>query len=104
MHIKSIVVGAAIALAATVGSASAADQFATLGGVTAEPMNAGEMAAVVGAVFIIGVNPPPGGSREVAVLDTDAPSVGLVRAEGFSDGIVVGFVPAGCPSPPCPSL
>ncbi len=60
MQFKSIVAGAAVALAATVGSASAADQFATLGGVTAEPMNAGEMAAVVGAVFIIGVNPPPG--------------------------------------------
>ncbi len=43
MQIKSIVAGAAIALAATVGSASAADQFATLDGVTAEPMNAGEM-------------------------------------------------------------
>ena len=32
MHIKSIVAGAAIALAATVGSAYAADQFATLDG------------------------------------------------------------------------
>ncbi len=53
MHIKSIAAGAAIALAATVGSASAGDQFTTLGGVTAEPMNAGEMAAVTGEHVII---------------------------------------------------
>ncbi|MCH8921470.1 MAG: hypothetical protein IIA23_12325, partial [Chloroflexi bacterium] len=49
MHIKSIVAGAAIALAATVGTASAADQFATLDGMAAQPLTAEEMAGVVGA-------------------------------------------------------
>ena len=41
MHIKSIVVGAAIALAATVGSVSAADHFTTLAGVPAQPLTVG---------------------------------------------------------------
>ena len=48
MHIKSILAGATIALAATIGSASAADQFATLGGIPAASMSAGEMAVVRG--------------------------------------------------------
>ena len=43
MRIKSILAGAAIALVWSVGSAYAAEQLATLDGVTAEPMNAGEM-------------------------------------------------------------
>ncbi len=59
MHIKSILAGVAIALAASVGTASAADGFATsrpdtgasfaaLSGVPAEAMSAEEMAAVEG--------------------------------------------------------
>ncbi len=53
MHIKSIVAGVAIALAATIGLASAAEQFATLERVTAEPMKSDEMAAVTGEHIII---------------------------------------------------
>ena len=45
MQIKSILAGAAIALAAVIGSASAAEQFTTLTGVTAEVMPADEMEA-----------------------------------------------------------
>ena len=48
MRIKLFVSAAAIALAATIGSASAADQFSTLDGVPAASMSAGEMAAVRG--------------------------------------------------------
>ena len=48
MLIKSIVPAIAIALAATIGSASAADQFATLEGVAVMPMTAHEMALVQG--------------------------------------------------------
>ena len=48
MNIKSILAGAAIALAASVGSASAADQFSTLDGVPAASMSARDMAAVRG--------------------------------------------------------
>ena len=49
MRIKLFAAGAAIALAATIGSASAADQFSTLGGIAAEAMAPQEMGAVTGA-------------------------------------------------------
>ncbi len=52
MHIKSIVAGAAIALAATVGSASAADEFSTLDGVTAEQLTPPELEIVRGADIV----------------------------------------------------
>ena len=48
MQIKSILAGAAIALAASIGSASAADQFTTLHGITAEPMRAEELGSTRG--------------------------------------------------------
>ena len=49
MHIKSILTAAAIALAAGLGSASAADQFTALEGITAEPLNAVELDRVRGS-------------------------------------------------------
>ena len=49
MHIKSILAGAAIALVAGVGSASAADQFSTLEGIAAEAMAPRAMGEVRGA-------------------------------------------------------
>ena len=66
MQIKSILAGAAIALVAGLGSASAGDEFstpdssfvepvsafATLDGMTTEPMNQAEMDAVRGATAI----------------------------------------------------
>ncbi len=72
MHIKSIVAGTAIALAATLGSASAADQFTTLDGsallqspatgqfavldgIPAEALSAGDMAAVRGTATPLAV-------------------------------------------------
>ena len=48
MRIKLIASGAAIALAATIGAASADEQFNTLDGITAQAMNAQEMGVVVG--------------------------------------------------------
>ena len=48
MRIKLFAAGAAIALAASVGSASAADQFSALDGITAEALSARDMAAVRG--------------------------------------------------------
>ena len=47
MLIKSLVTGAALAV--SVGSASAAEQFSVLDGIRADPMNASQMAAVVGS-------------------------------------------------------
>ena len=49
MHIKSILTAAAIALVAGLGSASAADQFTALEGITAEQLNAVELDRVRGA-------------------------------------------------------
>ena len=48
MLIKSLVSAAAIALVATIGSASATEQFTTLEGVTAVPMSTSELDAVTG--------------------------------------------------------
>ena len=48
MRIKTIVAGAANALAATVGSAYAAERFSTLDGVSAQPMSSAELDSVRG--------------------------------------------------------
>ncbi len=56
MKFKSILAGAAIALAATVGTASAADEFMTLDGVTADVMAASELSATAGAGIVIVVD------------------------------------------------
>jgi len=53
MHIKSILTAAAIALVAGLGSASAADQFAALEGITAEQLNAVELDRVRGAIVYL---------------------------------------------------
>ena len=56
MYIKSILAAAAIALIATIGSASAADEFMTLDGVTADVMAASELSATAGAGIAIVVD------------------------------------------------
>ena len=52
MQIKSSLAGAAIALVAGLGAASAADQFATLAGVEAQTMSSHAMGVVVGSHFL----------------------------------------------------
>ncbi len=59
MQIKSILAGAAIALVAGLGSAYAADQFTTLDGVQAQPMNTAEMGQVRGTEIVLAI-PGPG--------------------------------------------
>ena len=60
MHIKSILTAAAIALVAGLGSASAADQFGALEGITAEPLNAVELDRVRGTlVYLDGLDGVP---------------------------------------------
>ncbi len=68
MLIKSFVAGVAFALAASVGSATAADEFTTLDGVAADVMSATELSAAVGSgiVIVIGVD----GFGEAGRLDT----------------------------------
>ncbi len=55
MHIKSILAGTAMTLAAGIGTASAAEQFTTLDGVAAVPMTSEHMGAIRGAATF-----PPG--------------------------------------------
>ena len=49
MRIKTLASAAAIALAATVGSASAAERFTTLEGIAADALTPQEMGVVIGA-------------------------------------------------------
>jgi len=51
MRIKTIIAVAAIAMATTIGLASAADQFSTLEGIPAVAMSSVELDAVVGGRF-----------------------------------------------------
>ena len=76
MRIKAIVAGAALALAATIGSASAAEQFATLDGVMAVAMSNADKAAVTGTAAHFHVLPPGGGA-------VSNPKVASMQAAGF---------------------
>ena len=72
MHIKSILAGVALALAATLGSASAADPFTTLDGIPAATMSAAEMAAVSGlALHDLHIHAPGATGSAVALVLTD---------------------------------
>ncbi|MEE8276555.1 MAG: hypothetical protein V3R75_05340, partial [Alphaproteobacteria bacterium] len=96
MHIKTILAGAALALAATIGSASAAERFSTLDGVTAVAMSAGELGAVVGGarhfqVSANGVLVDPSASTDADPL---APFGGVdtfFRVGGALDPLAPGF-------------
>ena len=81
MHIKSILAGAALALALTAGTASAANQFTSLEGIQAVPMNAAEMDQVRGA----GVDLSALESRSALTTTfTD-------RLDTLSNGVCLGF-------------
>ncbi len=82
MQIKSILAGAAIALAASVGSASAADQFATLADVAVVKLTSDQLAGVRGAAhvrslieFSAGDTPP---TAAAVAATTAAGSIGAV--------------------------
>ena len=99
MRIKFFAAGAAIVLAATMGSAYAAEQFATLEGVSAAEMSAGEMAVVRGeGAHDLHVHVALGGTASpgAAVLAT-----GLVRAGVFTvmTGKGIGLEVAGGKNP-----
>ena len=94
MQIKSILAGAAIALVAGVGTASADEEFATLSGISADVMSAGELAAVVGADHGTGqltVTPPGIGIPMVVThdLSTEADG-GRNQVKGVVQANVVG--------------
>ena len=69
MQIKSVLAGAAISLAASIGTASAGDEFTTLDGVTAVAMSAGELDAVTGKVRHFTVT-----TRGAGLINPDTPA------------------------------
>ena len=73
MQIKSILAAAAIAIAASVGSAYAADQFITLEGIQAVPMNTAEMDGVRGQNISVGAVCVDGSWSAVTFVDRAAP-------------------------------
>ena len=82
MQIKSILAAAAIALAASVGSAFAADQFATLADVAVVKLTSDQLAGVRGAAhvrllveFKAGDTPPTGAA---VAATTSAGSIGAI--------------------------
>ena len=90
MRIKYIVSGVAVAFVVSVGSASAADQFATLKGVTVETMNATELDTVRGMlVNLSALSPPVPFAAVVLVSDNN----------GVTAGIPIEVFP---PAPPTP--
>ncbi len=100
MRIKLFAAGAAIALAATIGSASAADQFSTLEGIAAEALTPHEMGAIIGAATLFvgpdaAVDPASGfpfdvveGPPNKPVGNTDGMEAGLIT--GLSGGTLEG--------------
>ncbi len=86
MQIKSILAGAAIALAAGFGTAAAGEvRFSALGGIPATPMTQAEMAVVVGEglLLITGLLSPQG----VNVVAGPAPERILASAIGGGVGL-----------------
>ena len=84
MRITTLLSAAAIALAATIGSVSAADQFATLDGVSAASMSSGELAAVKGQHVHFLLSPRGTDSSVHAVgnpADTPAAGNGVVPVD-----------------------
>ena len=85
MQINSILAGAAIALAATIGSASAADMFTAITGVEVYAMTKQEMDETRGSSWFLTVFVPT--SRSIPVVDgliigTDDADPGLAMAQG----------------------
>ena len=78
MHIKSIVAGTAIALAATIGSASADDQFATMDGIAAEALTTQAMGRVKGQLFLLHVEVPVSGAEFPGAASFQAPVAGTL--------------------------
>ena len=89
MKIKSILAGAAIALALGIGTASAGEKFTTLDGVTAFAMSSSEMDAVVGRTVHFAVEPP------FTTVDGPFEGEGGFRAGATSPGGIGGIAIAG---------
>ena len=94
MHIKSILTGAAVGLTLVTGTAFAAEPFAVLVGLPAEPLNADGMAAVRGRVLV---------TRVRSAFSIGGTTLTLSSSSyGVSDPTIVGVVPPPvCTAVPC---
>ncbi len=96
MHGKSVVAGAAFAMAATIGSASAADPFATVEGDEAQGLTPQEMGLERGAMAPQGTRPNRGPVRAGEVIGgiEGAPAGGATDAGvGLLAPVTLGFPP-----------
>ena len=93
MHIKSIVAGAAIALAATIGSASAADQFTTLVGVEAQAMSSHMMGEVRGMTISYAIVVDLKGRDDLIQWIGDSVDTGFLIVTGAFADINGGTIP-----------
>ncbi len=90
MQFKSILAAAGLAVAATIGLASAAERFATLDGIAAGPMTAEELSSVRGGVIVIRGLPP---------MDTRIITDGVFQVKFVEDKLTVeAFKPADFPN------
>lgn len=98
MQIKLLVSAAAIAMAATIGSASAADRFFIMEGIEAQSMTPLEAAAIFGT-FTLAVAPPVAGPANPPPPEpsNDAGNVGD-SAFGISNAL------SAVPTPPAPPV
>ena len=89
MYIKSILAGAAIALVATVGSASAADHFTTLAGVSAQPLTVDAVVNAASDRFaaLEGISAKPLTARELKSV------AGRSGCEGPMGACVLAIIP-----------
>ena len=95
MRIKSILTGAAVGLTLVAGSAFAAEPFAVLDGIPAEPLNAEEMAAVEGRVFVRRVVSASSFGSNTLTLSTSS------RGSSSSSLLTGIAFPHRCPGTPC---
>ena len=96
MRIKSILTGAAVGLTLVTGTAFAAEPFAVLDGIQAEPLNTEEMAAVEGRVFVTRVDSESSLGSNTLTLSTSSrgsSSSSLETGAAFPHGA--------CPGSPC---
>ena len=98
MQFKSTLLGTAIVLAISVGSAQAADQFTTLAGVPAQPLTVAESAAVVGNAFTVSLDALPDQAAPVTGTRGKAPFTGGV-GWNFNNGRCGFNVCLGNPAP-----
>lgn len=106
MRIRSIVPAVVLALAASVGTASAAEQFSVLEGILAEPMNTAELddvrgAAHAGPLLTLNTESLPASLAPPPFTSDILPTMGFATVS--SDGAVITMVGSDATLPHTPA-